>query len=123
MKQKQITIPVSLPCATCGAEMTPFEDTRLFVCSVWPVHKRFLTWRDLEVGAAEDSFEFLWQGQLIGSISRDRLRAEFRVLRFTPPGQDEEPELTPEFSSRDGLGLFVRKGSAYFRNVVLEPQG
>jgi len=48
MKQTEIKIPDSLPCPDCDAVMRPLDDSRMFVCSVWPIHTRFLTWRDLE---------------------------------------------------------------------------
>jgi serine/threonine-protein kinase len=77
-------------------------------------------WRHLAIEVSPTAFKFSWQGECFGEISRERLMRTFTSLRKTRPG-GLAIDLDPQFLPQDALGLFVRRGKAQFRNVVVEP--
>jgi serine/threonine protein kinase len=78
-------------------------------------------WRSIAVEVRPETIKVFWEGHCIGKTSRDNLMFFGKYLMSVP----DEPPLAsnPQFSSRDGLGLFVSQGVASFRNVTVEPIG
>jgi len=75
-------------------------------------------WRTIEVEVRPESITIFWEGICIGRTPRATLMMSARPLLNKPP----QPLATnPEFPPRGGLGLFVTKAVASFRNVTLEP--
>jgi hypothetical protein len=72
-------------------------------------------WRRLAVEVTPEAFGGSWDGKQLPAVSRAELLASSRSLRVRHLG------LSPDFSPRDGLGLYLNAGSASFRRVVVEP--
>lgn len=83
-----------------------------------------IPWRSLAVEVRPSGFKLFWENDPPVSFSQRKILEIFdkgkkaRVgLRMVPI----LPELQPEFSPRDALGLFVQHGRASFRNVRVDP--
>jgi serine/threonine-protein kinase len=74
-------------------------------------------WRSLAVRVTPETAAVYWDGELLGSITRDFIGQR---ARFVLAGN---PELQPkqEFPAEGGLGLFVKQGGASFCHVGIEP--
>ena len=79
--------------------------------------------------ATRDSEEFqvllaLWEGKAFhlgaGEIARN-VDTECDALRALRPAEPLIQELRPRFDPRGGLGLYVLRGAASFRDVRVEP--
>ena len=75
-------------------------------------------WRTLTVEATPESFRVFWGADVVADVPRATLpsRAE-RLARYCPDGHLVRPAFAPE----GALGLYVYRGSASFRDVVIEP--
>jgi serine/threonine-protein kinase len=79
-------------------------------------------WRELVVDVRPEGFTANWDGKLVAEVGAADLERDARAL------QDQLGTLTSggprvEFSLRGSLGLYVSNGSAYYRDVVIEPSG
>jgi serine/threonine-protein kinase len=81
-------------------------------------NSRIAPWRQLEVEVTPEEVRVSWDNQLFPSMSRaDMERCANESLGFS----DETKELRFSFNPRSGLGLYLFKGEASFRRVVIEP--
>jgi serine/threonine protein kinase len=81
-------------------------------------------WRRIAVEVRPKTINVFWEGNAIGATSRDSLMLGAEVLISGPRVAPLPPLASnPQFASRGALGLFVSKGVASFRNVVVEPLG
>jgi serine/threonine-protein kinase len=83
-------------------------------------------WRQLAVVVSPDRVVGFWEGRPLGEVSAQEMVR--RGQQMLPGAQQQLPgvQLEPgdvDFHPRGGLGVAVLKGSASFRNVVLEPLG
>lgn len=72
------------------------------------------TWRHLAIEVRADRIDLYWEGTPLGS----RTVADFNHYLRRASGMT--PEINPSFAPREGLGLFVRRGTAGFRNVMIQ---
>lgn len=76
------------------------------------------TWHRLAVVVSADKLSAFYDGRLVTRKERSRVPQHVRYLfNFKPL----PPDLPPLFQPEGGLGLFVFRASASFRNVILEP--
>jgi hypothetical protein len=75
-------------------------------------------WRKIAVKVTPKGVEAFWEGKAIGTRSRSRLMRTGKNLavNFVDPG-----DVNRKFAFRDGLGLYVYRGVASFRRIVVEP--
>ncbi len=82
-------------------------------------------WRDLEVVVTPESIRGYRDGQLVGEVSVRQINQQFRtsvaMLCRGLPGHPPYQSIPAQFEPRGALGLYVLRGSAYFRSVVIEP--
>jgi hypothetical protein len=87
---------------------------------VTTVAKRFTPiaakWRHLDVVVLADRVSVNWEGENIGEIT-DRAMAELSLEANNPANADRYFHFDPH----GGLGLYVYRGTASFRNVQIEP--
>jgi serine/threonine-protein kinase len=81
-------------------------------------------WRQLAVEVTPEEIRATWEGMVLQAgreekVSREKLTEEARWL--AEYDKDPIPELKARLDPQDGLGLFVYKGRASFRRVVIEP--
>jgi serine/threonine-protein kinase len=81
-------------------------------------------WRRLAVLVRPESVTLSWEEVSIGTLSRDQLVRSFTDLQRTPdngqpPAGGVDP--LPAFGPGEPAGLYVRRGEASFRNVVVRP--
>jgi hypothetical protein len=69
------------------------------------------------VEVTPDKIRAFWQDELIGELPLSTLRIIGQTLPGTPAGLHPQFEFAPD----GALGLYVLRGQAAFRNVVLEP--
>jgi serine/threonine protein kinase len=75
-------------------------------------------WRKLAVDVSPQQIRVSWEGQLVSQIDRTALLADAKqTLRSAKDPMDRDPGLDP----RAALGLYVCRGAAAFRHVVIEP--
>jgi serine/threonine-protein kinase len=75
-------------------------------------------WRSLRIDVTPDAIEICWEGEIIAHISASKRQREWLgLLKNLAPTQ----ALKNDFATEGGLGLYVIKGEAAFRNVVVEP--
>jgi hypothetical protein len=78
-------------------------------------------WRHLTVENRPDAVVVSWEGEQLWEVSRGDLVAAFKPLKQTREALDGWPDLNPQFSPEEPLGLYVSFGVASFRRVVVEP--
>src|SRR5205823_4702004 len=74
-------------------------------------------WRRLAVVVGPDGVQTVWDGEALPDIARSTivaLEGGMLLPKPEPPG----PAVAP-YSPRGALGLSVRRGNAYFRNVSI----
>jgi serine/threonine-protein kinase len=75
-------------------------------------------WRELQVTVTPKSFQASWAGHDLGKVSwKTLLGTADAALEHDPPSGHGRTGFTPH----GGLGLFVRRGAAAFRRIVIEP--
>jgi tRNA A-37 threonylcarbamoyl transferase component Bud32 len=85
--------------------------------TVPPRARKVGDWHDLEVRVTQRSVLAFRNGQRVQEWPRPALDRDFRSLfDEAPPGEVVEP-----LTAQGGVGLFVYRGTAAFRNVVIEP--
>jgi serine/threonine-protein kinase len=79
-----------------------------------------MPWRRLMVQVEPGIVRFYWEDMLhpVKEISTDRLK---KVARWAMLPEAGPWRIVPAFAPRGGLGLYVSRSSASFRNVVVEP--
>jgi serine/threonine protein kinase len=75
-------------------------------------------WRRMAVEVQPHSITAFWEGKPIGTITHEELIRDTQSMIDSP---DTRLTTKPQFTPRDGLGLFVYQAVASFRNVILEP--
>jgi serine/threonine-protein kinase len=82
-------------------------------------------WRELMVEVTPEGVKGFWGGRAFGELRGSQLVESLNnYLAWVRKNQPDEPfayRLDPTYAPRGGLGLYVRNGSASFRNVVIEP--
>jgi serine/threonine-protein kinase len=79
-------------------------------------------WHDLAVTVRPDRLEAFWDGQSLGQVSWQKLHAEAPKLKWGGPGvTDDNPNFHPAPAPHQGLGLYLQRGAASFRRVIVEP--
>lgn len=81
-------------------------------------------WRSLAVEVRLDGFEVFWEGQSFAFLPCENMGNEFRLLNRIRDGDRMvgfSPDLHPAFSPHDSLGLYVGRGTAGYRHVVVQP--
>jgi hypothetical protein len=86
-------------------------------------------WRKLTVEITPEEVRAFWAERAgaswvdhpAGTLSRAQLRQGARSLATNR--LDSMPDVNPGFGPRDALGLYVYRGAASFRSVVVEPFG
>jgi hypothetical protein len=83
------------------------------------------SWRPLAVEVTPDGVEGLWEGRSIGKLTASRwegvTEAYLATTRASLPAVPYVQGLAPVYAPSGGLGLYVDRGSATFRRVVVEP--
>jgi hypothetical protein len=82
-------------------------------------------WRRLEVVVTPEGIRASFEGQSLGMVTAAELLAKTHETQarlakqplVAPYGTD----WTPEFSPRGPIGLYMERGAASFRRVVVEP--
>jgi hypothetical protein len=75
-------------------------------------------WRSLRIDVTPQALDIRWEGEPIAHLSvSTRQREWLGLLKNLTPS----PALKNDFAAEGGLGLYVIKGEAAFRNVVVEP--
>jgi serine/threonine-protein kinase len=75
-------------------------------------------WRTLEVVMSPSKLNMTWDGVPLKEVPR----AEFdRMADFLLTHSPVRPKDDPRFQTDEALGLFVRRGTAWFRSCTLEP--
>jgi hypothetical protein len=82
-------------------------------------------WHDLLVRVAADGVAAEWDGHLVRlTAAQITLSAEqVNRIRAEHPADPVFQGALPTFMPRGGLGLYVERGSASFRNVTVTPLG
>jgi hypothetical protein len=75
-------------------------------------------WRKLAVEMGWQHIRVSWEGQVIYRLSRADVLEGAKSLRNS---LGEPLTSNPEFTPRDGLGLFLYRSAASIRSVVIEP--
>jgi hypothetical protein len=76
------------------------------------------------VEVTPESFRYYWEERYIDDLPRTRLVEFAHDLLVNFKGDPAFPyPLSPSFAPRDALGLFIKRGTASFRRVVIEPLG
>jgi serine/threonine-protein kinase len=75
-------------------------------------------WRRLTVKVDPESVRWYWEGELAGTLQKKDRLEHARTLTFLRPILEGK---RPEFPPEGGLGLYVERTNASFRNVVVEP--
>jgi hypothetical protein len=102
-------------------------ETQIFrpSCLAFTPAVRHCPWRQLEVIVTPLSIQGFWEGQplpeLVVAQMEEAIDKELIKLREARPHDPALQHLPPTFPSRGALGLFVRKGSVSFRDVILTP--
>jgi uncharacterized protein (DUF427 family) len=80
--------------------------------------KNLAPWRKIAVKVTPKGVEAFWEDKAIGARSRSSLMKGGKHLpvNFVDPG-----DVNRKFSPRDALGLYVYRGVASFRRIVVEP--
>ena len=82
-------------------------------------------WHKLAVEVRPEQVEVFWEGQSVRVVTVAQMDLAFRqlnsMLAKRPAPLQARPALHPEFLPRQGLGLFLERGTASFRRVVVEP--
>jgi hypothetical protein len=89
-----------------------------FFTSPLPELGRVMPWRTLTVEVAPNRIVLLWEKERV-ELLRSRLAPSLRAFFSRHPAHT--PPVGPRFDPRDGLGLYVRRGSASFRSVTITP--
>jgi serine/threonine protein kinase len=79
-------------------------------------------WRRIAVEVRPETVKVFWEGNCIATAPRASLVLNARLL-IAAPNQSLPSNNHPQFTPRDGLGLYVSLGVASFRNVIVEPLG
>ena len=83
----------------------------------WPPGRGWLgDWHEFIVEVRPEKLRVLWDGAVVGDLDAPRLALYAQALADDGPAAE-----VPAFSPRGGLGLFVYRGTASFRRVVVEP--
>jgi hypothetical protein len=82
-------------------------------------------WRQLEVEVTPEEVRARWEGQPLAPltsswVARSISRSIASSRRGNPAAAAWLPPL-PGYASQGSLGLYVYRGSASFRNIVVEP--
>jgi serine/threonine-protein kinase len=75
-------------------------------------------WRPLAVVVTPDQVAVEWDGGKVRALKRAELAGRMRFFARRGP---DLGGIEPPFAPGGGLGLYVHRGSASFRNVVIEP--
>jgi serine/threonine-protein kinase len=82
-------------------------------------------WHDLAVEVTPEGLRGFWDAKLMGEIPAAQFvqfsRDAMKNIAADSPGDVYLRELQPEYATRKPLGLYVYRGFASFRNVVIEP--
>jgi serine/threonine protein kinase len=82
------------------------------------VDDKKIPWRRIEVHVTPDAVRAFCNGCQMGGFS---LPGQWRKLNLWWRTTHKAPFQLPTFHPRGSLGLYVREGPAYFRNVTVEP--
>jgi hypothetical protein len=74
-------------------------------------------WRSVAADVTPDKVTVLWEGRPVGEVTWATLRRPGSFLPPGTPGAADEYPLAPQ----GGLGVYVSRGVASFRQVVIEP--
>jgi hypothetical protein len=85
---------------------------------VFAARRRTDGWHQIAVVVTPEIIEINWDGLRIARRSRKHL--ETVILPMWWSGM-EKPVIPSVLGSRGSLGLYVERGEAWFRNVVVEP--
>jgi hypothetical protein len=83
-------------------------------------------WRDLRLTVTPNSVEGFWGDQRVGAISAERIADTYRgdygqMIAFRPASAAYLNHTPADHRPRGGLGLYLWRGSASFRNVRITP--
>jgi serine/threonine-protein kinase len=82
-------------------------------------------WRNLEILVTSDKVQGFWDGAPTGELSiawlGEEIQKDFTRARALRPDDSFLARMPSELRLRGGLGLYVRHGSACFRNVSITP--
>jgi eukaryotic-like serine/threonine-protein kinase len=87
---------------------TPTRVRRAAFAQVFEPHAH--CWRKVAVVVEPDQIQIFWEDQRVGSLT---------LAQLSKPG--DATDFQPNFASPVALGLYVHKGIASFRRVVVEP--
>ena len=76
-----------------------------------------LTWRELTVEVTPDQIVVSLDGVVLPVLLRARMDMSIKQLVKEIPNLDP----IPAFAPREGLGIFVYRGSASFKSVTIQP--
>jgi serine/threonine-protein kinase len=84
-------------------------------------------WRPVEVRVGPDGVSCTWDGQDIGKFTGMRFISSTQQAQADLPPNHPEPayvkDLRPDYFVRGSLGLYLIRGTASFRKVVIVPRG
>jgi serine/threonine-protein kinase len=75
-------------------------------------------WREVTLKVSPQRIQAFWGDQSIGALTRTRWEDQVAIMARFPP---DPIDVHPDFDPRGALGLFVYRGSASFRNIVVQP--
>ncbi|MFO0967852.1 MAG: serine/threonine-protein kinase [Gemmataceae bacterium] len=75
------------------------------------------SWRKLELEVEPEEIRITWDGKPLRTASRAAMRTGAAFLVAKSPVQ---PLVQPQFLPQEGLGLLVKRGSAWFRSCSIE---
>jgi hypothetical protein len=78
-------------------------------------------WRQVAVRVTPDQVQVFWENELAGSASREELDDYCRRVNGLADRSNPWPGPRSAFTPSGGLGLFLSRGKASFRSVVVEP--
>jgi hypothetical protein len=79
------------------------------------------TWRQVAVRVTPGLVQVFWENELVGSASREDLDDYCRRVNDLANQSHPWPGPRSAFTPSGGLGLFLSRGKASFRSVVVEP--
>jgi hypothetical protein len=77
------------------------------------------SWREVALEVTPDEIRIFWEGKCIKKQLRSELMKRARLILGDKPGGPMD--FHPNFATQDALGLYVYRGSASFRRVVIKP--
>jgi serine/threonine-protein kinase len=80
-----------------------------------------LSRRQLAVVVSDQTLQCFWEGEMLFTKTTAELKREFQNMQSSKRRPDEGPELQPDFTFRDSLGLYTYNSEAAFQTVVVSP--